>query len=129
VEADEELIRGVWERWNDGQRDPDAPSFDPEMEVRSALTGNVYTGLEGIRQWVSEIGDQFDSWQLEVDEVRTLEPGLYAVRGAILARGRNSGVDLNQPASWRVETRDGRILRIENFIGSDAWAEAGGEAA
>lgn len=127
MEADEELIREVWARWNRGDRDPDDATFDPEMEVRSALTGNVYRGADAVRTWVAEINDQFESWQLRVDDVRRVELGLYVVRGAIMARGRHSGVDLDQPASWRVAVRDGLITRIENFIGRDSWAEAGGE--
>ncbi len=41
-----------------------------------------------------------------------------------MARGRQSGIDLDQPASWLVTLRAGRIARIQNFIGPDARAQA-----
>jgi ketosteroid isomerase-like protein len=46
------------------------------------------------------------------------------VQGSIHGRGRQSGVDLDQPASWLVEVRTGRLLRLRNYIGREAAAEA-----
>jgi ketosteroid isomerase-like protein len=119
----EQLIRAVWGRWNDGDRDPEAPEIDPEIEIGSALVKRDFHGPEGLREWIAEIEEQFDSWRLEIEDVRELRPDAFVVRGAILARGRHSGVDLDQPASWRVLIRDGRIRRIDNFIGANAWTE------
>jgi ketosteroid isomerase-like protein len=120
VDDGEQLIREVWQRWNEGDRRPDAEEIDPEIEVHSALAVNVYSGRLGVESWIAEIDDQFDSWELDVDVVRVLEPDRYIVHGAIRARGRNSGVDLDQPASWLVDIRDGRLVRIRNFIGATA---------
>ena len=107
----EELIREIWRRWNAGEREPDDTIMASELEVHSALAGRVFRGEAGLREWMGEIDQQFDSWQLGVDEVLELEPGSLIVHGSIAARGRQSGLDLDQPASWLVGIRDGSRLQ------------------
>jgi ketosteroid isomerase-like protein len=128
VDEGEQLIRDVWRRWNEGEREPDAMEIDPGIEVHSALAKNVYSGRDGVMAWVGEIDEQFESWALGIDELRPLAPGSYIVHGSIHARGRTSGLDLDQPASWLVDVRDGRLLRIRNFIGAMAREAAEGAA-
>lgn len=120
----EELIREIWRRWNAGEREPDDTIMASDLEVHSALAGRVFRGEAGLREWIGEIDQQFDSWQLGVDEVLELEPGSLIVHGSIAARGRQSGLDLDQPASWLVGIRDGRVCRLVNFIGPDARERA-----
>ncbi len=120
----EELIREIWRRWNAGEREPDDTIMASDLEVHSALAGRVFRGEAGLREWMGEIDQQFDSWQLGVDEVLELEPGSLIVHGSIAARGRQSGLDLDQPASWLVGIRDGRVCRLVNFIGPDARERA-----
>jgi len=121
-------VRAVWDRWNSGLRTTDHELLDPELEVRSALTGSVYRGEEGVRRWAAEIDDQFEHWEVIVAGTEQVRPGLLIVQGEIRATGRGSGVDIDQPASWLVHLRDNRITRIDNFIGVDS-AAAAGEAA
>jgi hypothetical protein len=121
VDEGEALIRSIWQRWNSGERFPEAEEdVDPGIEIHSALTKNVYSGSAGLVAWSSEIDEQFVSWELGIDELRRLGPDSYILHGAICARGRTSGLDLNQPASWLVGLREGRISVIRNFIGADA---------
>lgn len=127
MEQGEQLIRDIWRRWNEGERSPEAVDVDPGVEVHSALAKNVYSGADGLRSWIDEIDEQFESWELGIVEVRVLGPDSYIVHGSIRARGRTSGVDLDQPASWLVDLREGRLLRIRNFIGQAA-REAAEEA-
>jgi ketosteroid isomerase-like protein len=123
----EELIRSVWARWNAGERELDSATFDPEIEIRSALSAQTYAGEDGARRWIEEIDAQFSNWELGIERIDELEDGRFVVAGAISARGRQSGLDLEQPASWIVEVRDGRIRGLQNFIGREAAAEAIGE--
>jgi hypothetical protein len=120
VDDGERLIRDIWRRWNEGERSPDAIDVDPGIEVHSALAKNVYSGQKGLLSWIDEIDEQFESWELGIDSVRLLSPDAYLVHGSIRARGRTSGVDLDQPASWLIDLREGRLLRIRNFIGQAA---------
>ena len=66
-----------------------------------------------------EIDEQFADWQVEVDELRDAGGGRFMLVGAIHGRGRQSGVDVDENASWLAEVRDGRLLRLDNFIGRE----------
>jgi ketosteroid isomerase-like protein len=118
----EELIRGVWHRWNSGVREFDLEILDPEVEVHSGLTGQVFKGESGVRDWIAEIDEQFEAWNISADEIDRQSADRLVVRGAIRARGRQSGIDLDQPVTWTVELRDGRILRLINSLGVDPEA-------
>jgi hypothetical protein len=124
VDVGERLIRDIWRRWNDGERDTEIEEMDPGIEIHSALAKNVYSGSSGLAAWISEIDEQFTSWELGIDELRRLAPESYIVHGSIRAQGRTSGLDLDQPASWLIGLREGRVCLIRNFIGSDAHAAA-----
>ena len=113
----EQIIRENWRRWNEGLREYEPEIFDPAIEIHSTLTGQVFKGADGVSQWVTEIDEQFESWELLIDEIEELPGERLVVRGSARVRGRQSGLDLDQPMTWRVDLRDGRILRLENRIG------------
>ena len=116
----EEVIREVWGRWNAGVREYDVELLDPEIEIHSALTGQVFEGEDGITHWIAEIDDQFEAWNLSIDEIEQTSADRFVAHGSVRARGRQSGVDLDQPITWTVEIRDGRILQVINRMGREA---------
>ena len=124
MSAEEDLVREIWRRWNAGDRQWDPELFDAEAEVHSALTGGVFKGEEQILAWQNEIDQQFEQWEVSAVEIESLSGGRVLVDGMIKARGRGSGMDLDQPASWTVELRDGRVWRLRNFIGQGSAREA-----
>ncbi len=124
----EEFVRGLWAQWNSGDREVRADQVDPEVEVHSALTQAVYRGREGARRWMREIDEQFSDWMVQLDSIDEPREGVVVATGSISMRGRHSGLDLEQPAGWVVELRDGRLLRLHNFVDPDeAAAFAAGE--
>ena len=114
-----EFVREVWAQWNSGDREVRDYQIDPEVEIHSALTQAVYRGNEGAQRWIREIDEQFSDWRLELDSVDEPREGVVVARGAISMRGRHSGLDLRQPASWLVELRDGRLRVLRNFVDPD----------
>jgi ketosteroid isomerase-like protein len=119
VVSGEEFVRQVWAQWNSGDREVRDYQIDSEVEIHSALTQAVYRGHEGVQRWIREIDEQFSDWRLELDSVDEPREGVVVARGAISMRGRHSGLDLHQPASWLVELRDGRLHRLRNFVDPD----------
>jgi hypothetical protein len=115
----EAVIRDIWRRWNGGQREYNPEIIDPEIEILSALTGQVFRGEEGVGRWVAEIDDQFEAWELAIAEVEQRSEDRFVVRGSVRARGRQSGLDLDQPITWRIALRDGRLLNLANSLGWD----------
>lgn len=68
-----------------------------------------YRGHEGFRQWVQDIDDQFEVWELHVDEWKAVGGERVFATGQIHARGRGSGVELDQDLTWLFDIRDGRL--------------------
>ena len=68
-EAQQDLIRKIFERWNRGDREIDPAETDPEAEIHSAMTGFTYRGYDGVRKWMEEIDEQFDSWRISIEEI------------------------------------------------------------
>jgi ketosteroid isomerase-like protein len=120
MEADEQLIRDAFARWNAGEREALSDLVGPETEIRSALTTARWRGAEGMQRWFTEIDEQFQSWRAELTSLEEQAPGRFIGEGEIHARGRHSSIELAQPAGWVIELRDGLIVRFENYIGDDA---------
>jgi ketosteroid isomerase-like protein len=112
----EEFVRLIWAQWNSGDREVRADQIDPEVEIHSALTQAVYRGYDGAERWMREIDDQFSDWRVELDTIDEPRDGTVVATGAISMRGRQSGLDLHQPAGWVIEVRDGRMYRLHNFV-------------
>lgn len=117
-------MREVWRLWNAGDRVPYPELFAEDIEIHSVLAQTVFTGRDGVRRWTTEIDEQFERWKIDVEEIEEIDGGRVLARGKILLRGRGSGVAMEQPASWLIETQDGRIRCIRNYMGQDAAAEA-----
>jgi ketosteroid isomerase-like protein len=121
---DTQVVRELWARWNAGDRAADATVIDPEIEIHSQLTGAIWRGVDGLQQWAAEIDEQFGAWRVEIAETRVLDDRRVLVTGSIHGRGRQSGIDLDEPAAWLVELRDGRMLRMHNYVGRQAAESA-----
>ena len=129
MERGEAVVREVWSRWNSGDRDIDERLIDPDCEVHSALAQRVYRGPDEVREWMGEIDDQFDDWDLSIDEVSAIDADRLLVAEGSDGRGRKSGIDLDEPAAWIIGMRGERMWNIRNFIGRDALEQARSEAA
>src|ERR1044072_2393752 len=116
----EAVIREIWRRWNEGERQYNPEIIDPEIVILSALTGPVFEGEDGVTRGVTEIDEQFEAWELSIDEIAEPEPDPVLVRGRGAGPGRQGRLDLDKRVTWRIELRDGRLLRLENPRGWDA---------
>lgn len=122
--ADERLVHDLFARWNRGEHTANPELIDPDVEIHSALARSVFRGYDGAEAWAREIDEQFDAWQVDAHRLRELDDGRFLLEGTIRGRGRQSGVDLDEPASWLIEFRDGRLLRLINYLGTGAAADA-----
>ena len=123
----EAIIRETWERWNAGVRDPDAfggAGVTDDFTLSSALTGRVFHGREGLVAWMAEIDENFDAWNLRIDEIRATGKDRYVVLGGVRLHGRGSGVELDQPIGWVVEFEGDLGKRLLNFSSHDEAIEA-----
>jgi ketosteroid isomerase-like protein len=105
--------------------------IDPEFEFAPHITGGhegvVFRGFEGLLTFIRVQAETWESLRAEPSEMR--ENGdVVVVLGTIRARGRASGVDVEEPTVWLCRIRGGRILRLEAHAARDparvAWALA-----
>ncbi len=106
--------------------------IQPDAElvpVRAVLEGIVYRGHDGLRRWLADMAEDWDDLRIEPQEVRDLDGGRVLVLGRFHARGKSSGVNLDQPAAWICELTDSKIARIRFYADGDAALGAAGPAA
>ena len=126
--ARRELVRDTMELFNSGEREIREELADPECEIRSAMTGSVYVGYDGVRRWMQDIDEQFETWRTWPEEFVDVTGDRLLVLGATHLRGRGSGIETELPLAWLFEFRGERILRMTTFADQDEGrraAEAG----
>jgi ketosteroid isomerase-like protein len=123
------LIRDAFARWNAGDRQPPLDLIDPDVEIRTAIgdafKGEPFRGHEGAREWLAALDENFETWTLVVEEFMERGETIVAL-GHILARGRGSGVELDQDVGWVFRVRDGKVLRLHTFLDREEALAAGG---
>jgi ketosteroid isomerase-like protein len=112
--VDEDFIREGYEAWNQGDFGRMLDRLDPGVEIDASsrvLNPEVYHGHEGFRRMVDEMAETWDEWQLEpeafIDHGDTI---LVDVR--VRARGRGSGIELDQLTYNVWELQDGKVVRM-----------------
>jgi ketosteroid isomerase-like protein len=73
----------------------------------------------GRNQWLRAISDWIetvDDWRIEVEEVIDAVVDRVVATAHVHARGRGSGVPLDQHLSSVVTVRDGKVMRIDDYL-------------
>ena|SRR5215208_1293556 len=126
-----EAIRRATEAFN--RRDIDAmlEEVHPEIEWQPAFQmllggeATVYRGHEGVRDFVRDTAEAFTDRQAEQSEFRDLGKQVVAI-GHSRGRGRESGVRTETAMAWLVEFRDGKAVRIREYLDPADALEAAG---
>jgi hypothetical protein len=125
------VMRRMYEAWGSGDVAALAEAFDPEVEVRPALsaflTSTVYRGHEGIAAWYAETNEPWAV--LRAVPRRFIEAGerMVVVVG-LQARVPGGHVDVDAEIAHVVTIRDGRIVRLDGYEEPAAALEAAGVA-
>jgi ketosteroid isomerase-like protein len=112
--SDLELIRELFRRFEAGELESLLELFDPQVEVRNALTGRSVEGIDELRRAAWSRIERGRAWRAR--DLR-LEP----LAGGVLVTGRAEsesalGPPIALPFSWILSVRDGRICRAETFV-------------
>jgi ketosteroid isomerase-like protein len=124
-----DIVRGIWEadRRHDLAAVQAAYSSDVEWEDHAGLWGDwgVARGPEGIRQAWRRWYEAFEDVDIEFGEVAA-EGDVVVVTYRLSARGRSSGVDVQQTVTlvWTLEA--GKVVRIRGYTSRDEALEAAG---
>ena len=112
VDADFEVIRRAWRAA--GQKDLAALERDLDPDIvtipfGAAMEGKSYRGVDAVVGWLrDEIWANWEHFDTVPEEFTRVGQRIL-VTGRWHARGKKSGVELDIPATWVVEVRDGKI--------------------
>ena len=102
---------------------------DPAVEWHSSISvvseGGAYHGHDGVRQYVSDVEDTFESLEATVDRVLDVGDVVIAV-GRLHYRGKVSGIETEAPMGWVYRFRQGKVVYLRAFRDPEQALEAVG---
>ncbi len=124
-DAKGELARRSLEAWN--QRDAEwfvensTPDFDfvPAIVTTVEGEGGAVRGPESIRRFLADLDEPWESFVVDEVEYREVDEQVVCV-GRLRAKGRGSGVELDQPIAMVLWFEGDKLARARSFLDIDA---------
>jgi ketosteroid isomerase-like protein len=117
-------VRSALEAWN--RRDANlwtdyaAPQVEWMPAGPASVEGTVYRGYDEVARGLDSLWQTWDEVSFEEADVRDLDEAVLWL-GRLKLRGAASQVELDQEFALRFVLRDGKLARIQSFIG---WRQA-----
>ncbi len=129
TDTDFEVVRRAWAAASRGDVDSMLQDLHPDVVAvpfGAAMETKAYRGRqEVLGWWQNEILATWESFQVLPERFERAGDKLL-VTGRWNARGKESGVDLDVPASWVIEVRDGKIAYWQTYTDhAEARRDAG----
>jgi ketosteroid isomerase-like protein len=130
-EENVEIVRRIYSSWGKGEMTAGIEFFDPEISFRSFMPDSNETflanGPQEIEAFMREFLAQWRDYRIIGDEFRsTGDKVMVASRQA--ARGRHSGVEVEQPIFSVWTLRGGKVIALHFTPFRDVALEAAGLA-
>ena len=106
------------------------PLYHPECEWRMGPMGaaagtDAFRGHDGLRAWMSELSEGFESFATKIVEAKITREGVLLLGGHNDARSRATHMELSMSFWQEIEFRDGLVFRVVHFDEPPAgWDEA-----
>ncbi len=114
----QEAIRASLERFFD-------PEIEFELDPIVSIDRQIYYGIDGVMEFIEGLLQSFEEFR-QMPE-RFIDCGdRVMVFTRIEARGRSSGLDINEQWAHLLTLRDGKIVRLQQFRDRDEGLEAAG---
>jgi ketosteroid isomerase-like protein len=113
------LVRKLMEAWNRGDFEMVIEYSTEDVEWVPALVttlgGDSFHGHEGLRRFLEDWENTWETFEVHPQEFRDLGNQVLALT-RVHAKGRGSGVELDQPIAQIFDFRDGLIARGQTFL-------------
>jgi ketosteroid isomerase-like protein len=131
-----EVVRRVWEEFQAVMQrgdpgtwfDSEAVADDLEFTLEGVEMGgrSVWHGRGGFVEFVRTWTEDFEGWEVELEQL--IDAGEDRVVGLLSqsARGRASGVPVEMNLAVVYELDGGRVVRVRNYLDHDEALEAAG---
>src|SRR6266550_4024925 len=129
-EENVEIVEAWARAWNRGDRDAWLAPTDPEVEWSSAIQRQV-EGTDRIYKGQAEVGRFWDEWHtvwdvdIDISEARDLGDSVL-VLAVFRAKGKGSGVEIEQSIGYLFEFDDGLIRKARAYLSPREALEAAG---
>lgn len=128
-----EIVRRGWEAFERGDVEAAFETLAPDVEWDvsadvwgDVVGGGVYTGLDGVRRWMADLFDAWETFEMSVGEL--VGAGPDQVVGGLVARGRGrvSGAEVEHRPGSVSTVRGGKVVRVVWFPSLDEARAAAG---
>jgi ketosteroid isomerase-like protein len=97
------------------------------IPITALLDGRTYRGPEGVRRWVNDIKRDWAVYEIRWKQGLDLGDGRVLAFGVWDCQGRRGGVQLSfDQATWLIELRGGKLIRLQTFADRSEALEAAG---
>jgi uncharacterized protein len=114
-----EMVKALMDAVNRRDIDSFAALTTPDFEwfpvFAARVEGDVYRGREGIEGFLGEVDEIWEEFRPMPEEYRDLGDRVLGL-GRLRARGRGSGVPIDEPWGGIYDVRDGKISRIRTYL-------------
>ena len=100
------------------------PRFELHMETLF-LDGKVYKGAKGFARWRGEMEELFAEQSFEPQGIR-FGGGGFVVLGRLRVKGKESGVEVDEPIAHYHEQKDGKLARLTMYSNIEEAMDAAG---
>jgi ketosteroid isomerase-like protein len=104
--------------------DPDV-EFRPCFQVMLGGKAAVYWGHDGVREAFRDLYGALEWIKPEIFEVRDLGDRIVAL-GRLSVRGKESGAEAESSAGWVVDIKNGKAVRVSEYLDPAEALEAAG---
>jgi len=122
-EADVQLVREQLDRWNSGDVEGlianGAPDFEFRPAIAAGVDGGTVRGADEFRRFFAGLDETWEEFELVPEEWREIGDRVFMV-ARVHAKGRGSGIELDQPLFGVCWLRDGKPAVIQSFLDEDA---------
>jgi ketosteroid isomerase-like protein len=113
-----EIIRAGFQALNEGGVEALLPLVHPEFEMTTppnlAAEPDTYRGPEGVRRYFDSFYDAMDEVRFEPGEFREVG-GRVIAQSTLIARGRATGIEVEQEVVLVWSLRDDQVIRVEVY--------------
>ena len=122
-----EIVRALIDEWNRGEIEALIERATEDFEwhpfLVQSVEGRVFRGHDGFREFLGDWTSTWETWNLEAEEIRDFGDQVLVLT-RVRAKGRGSGLELDQPLAHLFEFRAGLVCRAETFLDRDEAAAA-----
>jgi ketosteroid isomerase-like protein len=118
AQDNERVIRRVYKALNVGDLEAgkQLSAANIELETRfTSLAGHPYRGHEGLEQWAAEVAESWEDMTQTPERFVPVDSERTIVVARVRARGRASGVDIDQTLASIMTVQAGKVTRVESY--------------